>query len=96
MSKFGEEIKEIVDKIEKEDARSKEQDSRNNEKIRKTDAFCIVCKGSIVEAFDIEFNPINGPPILGPDGKYQWRRYSKGFHCETCGIKYYKLPSQSK
>jgi len=53
---------------------------------------CRVCSGEIVEVIVSEFNSKTGLPIYGRGSKEQYRKASKGFHCNKCGIAYAFLP----
>ena len=59
--------------------------------IKYTGKKCIVCGGDIVELIVNEYNPKTGPPIVGPGSKGQFHEVSKGFHCESCRLKYADL-----
>lgn len=49
---------------------------------------CKVCKGDVVEKIVIKFDPLSGPPIIGPGSKDQYKKVIEGFYCKNCGLKY--------
>jgi hypothetical protein len=49
---------------------------------------CGVCGGRIVEKKGFAFDPVFGPPIIGPGSRDQHTEVSYGFYCEKCGLKY--------
>lgn len=55
---------------------------------------CVICGGNIIEKVVTEFDPETGPPIIGPGSRSQFRRVSKGFYCQRCGLKY-EFPTPS-
>jgi hypothetical protein len=56
---------------------------------------CYVCKGRVTENYTHEYIPGSGPKIYGPGGASQYAYVSTGLYCETCGIKYAKLPPET-
>lgn len=63
---------------------------------KSTKGKCVVCGGEIVEVIVTEYNPMTGPPIIGPGSRQQYRDVSKGYHCKNCGIKYAFVPETEK
>jgi len=61
---------------------------------RRTEGHCIVCKGKIVEVVTSEFDPMTGPPVVGPGSRRQFKEASKGYYCEDCGLKYQFIPQK--
>jgi hypothetical protein len=62
---------------------------------------CPVCqllgkKGDIVEDITSRFNPMMGPPIIGPGSKGQYHDVHEGYHCLTCGLKYKFVPGENQ
>ncbi len=56
---------------------------------------CVVCKGDVVEDRVNEFDASSGPLVFGPASRYQYRKTSKGWYCEDCGLKYQFRPSNN-
>ena len=55
---------------------------------RPTGKRCRYCGGMIVEKIVKKFDSTTGPMIIGPGSKNQFRKVSKGLHCQSCGLKY--------
>ena len=62
---------------------------------KKTDGVCVVCEGEIVETIVNKYDPLTGPPIIGPGSRNQFHDVSEGFHCKKCGLKYRFVPSKN-
>jgi len=67
-----------------------DQDPRSRQKEMKDyiDGGCIVCGGRVFELIVSEHNHLFGSPVVGPGSRRQQHNVSKGFHCESCGLKH--------
>ena len=57
---------------------------------------CKVCGGDITEKIVHEYNPMTGPPIIGPGSRQQYHYVSKGLYCTQCGVKYEFVPGEQQ
>ena len=57
---------------------------------------CKVCGGDVTEKIVREFNPMTGPPIIGPGSRQQYSYVSKGLYCKRCGIRYEFVPEEDQ
>jgi len=57
---------------------------------------CKVCGGDVTEKIVQEYNPMTGPPIIGPGSRQQYHYVSKGLHCKQCGVKYEFVPGKNQ
>jgi hypothetical protein len=57
---------------------------------------CKVCGGDVTEKIVQEYNPMTGPPIIGPGSRQQYRYVSKGLYCKQCGIRYEFVPGEDQ
>ncbi len=57
---------------------------------------CKVCGGDITERIVQEYNPVTGPPIIGPGSRQQYHYVSQGLYCKKCGVKYEFVPGEEQ
>lgn len=56
---------------------------------------CRACGGPIVTRTEIPYYPVVRADLIGPGSRNvatEKDRVYKGYHCDTCGIEYHKLP----
>ena len=56
---------------------------------------CIVCDGAIIIRIEQKFNAMMGAMVIGPGSEGQFYSATK-YHCDWCGLEYYKLPKDGK
>jgi len=72
--------------------KEEKEEEKKEEELKSKEGICRVCKGTIIESTVYEYDPMTGPPVIGPGYKRQQHKVSKGFYCEKCGIKYQFIP----
>ena len=55
---------------------------------------CVVCQGPIVKDVVREYDPMRGPPVIGPGSRQQFHSVTKGFYCDDCGVYYHHVPKK--
>lgn len=57
-------------------------------------AGCVVCGGTLSNPTHREYDPMTGPPIIGPGSRAQFRTVSSGIRCDDCGLRYAAAPKK--
>lgn len=90
------EMKKTVEEISSNLPRTLLEEGPERPKSKLFKGACRVCGGDITEKFIQEYNPMTGPPIIGPASRQQYHYVSKGLYCKQCGVKYEFVPGEEQ